>query len=45
MVLKLKKNFYVEALNLINEKKQILEEIKTLGWAKSEAQKHHPTLF
>ena len=41
----IKKNFYNEALKLINEKRTSLEEIKTLGWAKSEAQKHHPTLF
>lgn len=41
----IKKNFYKEAVELINNKKQILEEIKTLGWAKSEAERVHPTLF
>ena len=41
----IKKNFYKEAVELINNKKQILEEIKTLGWAKSEAEKVNPTLF
>jgi site-specific DNA-methyltransferase (adenine-specific) len=40
----IKKNYYNDALNLINEKKRDLEEIKTLGWAKTAASKQHPVL-
>jgi site-specific DNA-methyltransferase (adenine-specific) len=41
----IKKNFYNEAIKLINDKKVAAEEIRTLGWAKTAAEKIHPTLF
>lgn len=41
----IKKNFYKDALELINTRKTIIEEIKEFGWAKSEAEKINPTLF
>lgn len=41
----IKKNFYNEASKMIDEEKTAIEEIKTLGWAKSKAEKEHPVLF
>jgi len=41
----IKKNFYNEASKMLNDKKIELEEIKTLGWAKTEAEKVGPTLW
>lgn len=41
----IKKNFYKEASSLLAERKRDLEEIKTLGWAKTAASKIHPILF
>lgn len=38
----IKKNYYADALKLLNDKKTAIEEIKTLGWAKTEASKIHP---
>ena len=38
----IKKNFFAEANKLISDKKITLNEIKTLGWAKTEASKIHP---
>lgn len=41
----IKKDFYTKALNWLNEEKQAKKEIQELGFAKSKAQKQHPTLF
>lgn len=41
----IKKNYYNEASKLLEDRKLIKEEIKTLGWAKTEASKKHPILF
>lgn len=41
----IKKDFYKSASELISERKLALEEIKTLGWAKTIAGKVNPTLF
>jgi len=40
----IKKNYFSEASKLINDKEIALEEIKTLGWAKTEASKIYPVL-
>lgn len=41
----IKKDFYTKALNWLNEEKQAKKEIEELGFAKTKAQKQHPTLF
>jgi len=41
----IKKNFYKDAIKWVEERKLILDEIKEFGWAKTEANKSHPTLF
>ena len=41
----IKKNFYKEATQLINDRKLAYEEIEHFGWAKTEASKKHPILF
>ncbi|MFA7360800.1 MAG: site-specific DNA-methyltransferase [Candidatus Kapaibacterium sp.] len=40
----IKKNFFNDANKTIEDKKIMLEEIKTFGWAKTEANKIHPVL-
>lgn len=40
----IKKDFYKQASEWVNERKTQIEEIKTLGWAKTEASKKHPVL-
>jgi site-specific DNA-methyltransferase (adenine-specific) len=39
----IKKNFFKDASALIESRKTEIEEIKTIGWAKSTAEKTHPT--
>jgi site-specific DNA-methyltransferase (adenine-specific) len=41
----IKKNFYNEASRWIEERKITVDEIKNLGWAKTEASKKEPVLF
>jgi len=41
----IKKNFYKEASKLIEDRKTIITEIRTIGWAKTAAAKVQPTLF
>lgn len=41
----IKKDFHKAASELIQEELTALEEIRTIGWAKSKAQKEQPTLF
>jgi site-specific DNA-methyltransferase (adenine-specific) len=41
----IKKNFYGEALKLIEEARLAKEEIGEFGWAKTKASKQHPILF
>jgi site-specific DNA-methyltransferase (adenine-specific) len=41
----IKKPFFKDAMELINENKLIKDEIKNLGFAKTEINKIHPTLF
>jgi len=41
----IKKDFHKDATNWLNTEKTIIEEIKTIGWAKSEAEKEQSTLF
>lgn len=41
----IKKNFFKDASSLIEEKRTMLDEMKTIGWAKSLAAKEQPTLF
>lgn len=40
----IKKDFYKQASDWVSERKTQIEEIKTLGWAKTEAAKKHPVL-
>ena len=41
----IKKNFYKDALKLITDNKKKLDEIKEIGYAKTEIEKNHPILF
>lgn len=41
----IKKNFFKEANNWIEETKKEIEEIKTIGYSKSKIEKTYPTLF
>lgn len=41
----IKKNFYKDAVKLIDKYKNIRSEIENFGYAKSEILKNHPTLF
>jgi site-specific DNA-methyltransferase (adenine-specific) len=41
----IKKDFYKEANKIIEEEKLAWEEIKSLGWARTKANKINPTLF
>lgn len=40
----IKKDFYKQASEWVSERKTQIDEIKTLGWAKTEAAKKHPVL-
>ena len=39
------KDFFGEASKLLNDRIKMKEEIREFGWAKTEAEKTHPTLF
>jgi site-specific DNA-methyltransferase (adenine-specific) len=41
----IKKNFYKDAVTLINEKKQVIDDIKNYGYAKEKIKESQPILF